>query len=386
MDRFVDASANLAEKIPQYADRFQEMTRDTESMATQLEERMRFLEDGYDHLDQVATNIPEYFREMATAHKNTILDAAGIMAVDEKENMAQQSQQLDLLKRELQSISHERVIVDVFTRSTISRAKRHSKNAIEGEPSFISEDRKSKQKFAGQRGLAGTHSFQKSQNYEGVNTNLLKTNMPERAQTMQLGGMGGMGGISGGVSVRGGLERMSRSELSAPISLPHYGESWGGNSGMGRGMGLDSGMLQDQQMQIDEEGEDGSLAVSSSSRRSTHSHSSHNSSHSRTASRSRQQQVVTVRSTRNTSMVPSMRRGTLPPELRSLDTHPSAVVTTEQIVQRKAKKTQGQVGLCLCLCLSLRGYFSILLASYFMGSGALDSSDVLLSYTITSLA
>ena len=52
----------------------------------------------------------------------------------------------------------------------------------------------------------------------------------------------------------------------------------------------------------------------------------------------------------------------------------------------KSEKRKLMFDLKVSLSLSLSVFFSILLASYIIWSAVLDSSDVLLSYSITSLA
>ena len=55
-------------------------------------------------------------------------------------------------------------------------------------------------------------------------------------------------------------------------------------------------------------------------------------------------------------------------------------------VVKTIKQVSPSLCLCLCFSFSLRGYFSILMASCFMWSGVLDSSGVLQSYSIIPLA
>ena len=54
--------------------------------------------------------------------------------------------------------------------------------------------------------------------------------------------------------------------------------------------------------------------------------------------------------------------------------------------EMKSEKRKLMFDLKVSLSLSLSVFFSILLASYIIWSAVLDSSDVLLSYSITSLA
>ena len=64
----------------------------------------------------------------------------------------------------------------------------------------------------------------------------------------------------------------------------------------------------------------------------------------------------------------------------------TAEAESEHVSADEFKGELLQVCLCLCLCLCLTLKFSILLASYFMWSGASDSLGDLLSYSVISLA
>jgi ERCC4-related helicase len=141
---------SLSANIPHYAERFAEMASDTEEMAKELEDRMKHLEDGYDYLSKVSSQVPEAIREMSSNYKTGVLDGAEVNLFREEEKKALESEddKLDHLKRELQSISQERVIVDVFTRSTISRVKSHfTKIGVDNEPVFIGNDRAEKSRI-----------------------------------------------------------------------------------------------------------------------------------------------------------------------------------------------------------------------------------------------
>ena len=114
----------------------------------------------------------------------------------------------------------------------------------------------------------------------------------------------------------------THTELSAPISLPDFGETWGGISGNGGTYGSSGiGSYGDSRVEVldDSESDSGPRSVQSGPNGSSRL------TRSRSGSTQNSRQVVAVRSTRGTTMVPSMRRGSLPPELRSLETHPSAV-------------------------------------------------------------
>ena len=217
---FVAQCDNLAGTLPHFGDRFTEMTRDAEDMAKQLEERMRFIEDGYEHLGAVAGQIPEAFREVASMHRKSMVDAAGILDIEDKENESAINKQISYLKRELQSIAQERVVVDVFTRGTISRAKRHhGKQASgDGEAAVLEHDRSRASKIAGKRGtesgLAGTSAVRAST--QGTDApSLLQTRAPKAGDQLAQQ----MVPESGGANV---YNHMTRSELMSTIHMPDF--------------------------------------------------------------------------------------------------------------------------------------------------------------------
>ena len=237
---FLAQCDNITANLPHFSDRFTEMTRDTQDMAQQLEERMRFLEDGYEHLGAVAGQIPKAFQELASGHRKSIMEAAHVLEIEDKENDKIIGQQLNYLKRELQSIAQERVVIDVFTRGTISRAKRHFtankglKENLDGEPAFLDHDRervgKISNKKGGDIGLAATSAVRASTD-GGEGPSLL-------ASRRAVDSTAGIDHIQHGQDgqynhgVRGGnvFSRMTRSELMSSITLPAFGQSWTGGA------------------------------------------------------------------------------------------------------------------------------------------------------------
>ena len=81
------------------------------------------LDRGPDHLDSRNPQLPESLWEDAAAHKKSLLDVAHLLGPSYEQNYLNHSKELDRLRAELQSIAHERVVVDVLTRQSIKQAK-----------------------------------------------------------------------------------------------------------------------------------------------------------------------------------------------------------------------------------------------------------------------
>ena len=232
--------------LPHFSDRFAEMSRDTQDMAEQLEERMRFLEDGYEHLGAVAGQIPQAFQELASGHRKGIMEAAQVLEIDDKENESVLAQQLNYLKRELHSIAQERVVVDVFTRGTISRAKQHfktnkgSKEAAGGETAVMDHDRARSGAISSKRGgdssgLASTRAVRAAT--EGENApSLLQTRKAEES------GEGQDGQYNHGIRGGNAFTRMTRGELMSSIILPAFGQNWTGGAAASAAVARNFGM------------------------------------------------------------------------------------------------------------------------------------------------
>jgi len=110
--------------LPNVALRVNEMSRATEGMAQELEQRMKHLVDGYEYLDSISAQIPQSLRDTAALHQKTMLDVMGNdAAVEGVDNYQEHTKELDRLRSELQSISHERVVVDILTRQTMKDAR-----------------------------------------------------------------------------------------------------------------------------------------------------------------------------------------------------------------------------------------------------------------------
>lgn len=119
----VQGYGSIVDSLPNVASRVMQMQSATEDMATTLERRMRHLIDGYEYLDSISSQVPESIRETATAHKKSMLDIAHVLGPSYEQNYVAHAKELDRLRAELQSIAHERVVVDVLTRQSIKQAR-----------------------------------------------------------------------------------------------------------------------------------------------------------------------------------------------------------------------------------------------------------------------
>jgi hypothetical protein len=109
-----------------------EMRDATETMAVELQAKMAQLVHGYEYLHELSAQVPASLRHMATSHTASLLDAVNGLGNDaqkvEEEAELEELPVLNRLRSELQSIAHERVVVDVLTRQTIKDAK-HARSA-----------------------------------------------------------------------------------------------------------------------------------------------------------------------------------------------------------------------------------------------------------------
>ena len=95
------------------------------------ERQTRELLEGYDYLKELSSQVPASYEKMANFYREQMVNAASIInpilptaPEDTKENPAPDPEHnLAMLRAELQSISHERVIVDVLTRHTMLKSK-----------------------------------------------------------------------------------------------------------------------------------------------------------------------------------------------------------------------------------------------------------------------
>merc|ERR1711871_806745 len=87
-----------------------------EQMATRLEEKMRFLVDGFEHLDSVSAQIPESIQALADANKNNILESTNMVAVSKMHGSVKAMDELEKLKEELSSITIERTTKEIQTK------------------------------------------------------------------------------------------------------------------------------------------------------------------------------------------------------------------------------------------------------------------------------
>ena len=121
----VQGYGSIVDSLPNVANRVIQMQSATEDMANTLERRMRHLIDGYEYLDSISSQVPESIRETAVNYKKSMLDVAHVLGPSYEQNYITHTKELDRLRAELQSIAHERVVVDVLTRQSIKQAKRN---------------------------------------------------------------------------------------------------------------------------------------------------------------------------------------------------------------------------------------------------------------------
>jgi hypothetical protein len=92
----------------------------------ELENRTRDLVEGYDYVRELSGRVDTSYQEMANFYREQMINAAQIVSppgqFEDKENSGP-DKGLEYLKMELQSISHERVIVDVLTRQTAATTR-----------------------------------------------------------------------------------------------------------------------------------------------------------------------------------------------------------------------------------------------------------------------
>ena len=297
------STENLSGSLPNYAEKFIAMSKDTEEMAKELEDRMKYLEDGYDYLSKVSTQVPEAIREMSSNYKLQSLDEAnmGVLNEKEKENLTEQGSNLDRLKKELHSISQERVIVEVFTRATISRAKAaaSTKLGVDNEPAFISAQRSQKASY-GKRGHA-----------------LARSGYPDKGLTGELGAKRSLLATEAPESYPNGMDSESGyayGDPNAPIDIPSFRST---HDSHGR-------PLQHTNTAGATDGNDDS-DIGASGKKGKRS--------------------VRVRPTAGNIMVPSMRQGSLPEEIRHLHTVPIMDVQARmtQVMERKEKRGRERV-------------------------------------------
>lgn len=74
---------------------------------------------------------------MAQNHRKMLLESNFLLTEDEVKRLDMQDKQLNKIKGELQSMAHERAILDVYTRQTISEAKRAGVRGVPaGRPNY----------------------------------------------------------------------------------------------------------------------------------------------------------------------------------------------------------------------------------------------------------
>jgi hypothetical protein len=81
--------------------------------------------EGYEYLEGISASLPSALGSIAETHRKTILDAVNV-DLNISSNNQEIDRRLHILRAELQSLSHERVVNEVLSRETISSAKRMS--------------------------------------------------------------------------------------------------------------------------------------------------------------------------------------------------------------------------------------------------------------------
>jgi hypothetical protein len=105
-----------------------------------LENRTRDLVEGYDYVRELSGKVDTSYQEMAAFYREQMVNAAQIVSppgqFEGKENGGPEKS-LEYLKMELQSISHERVIVEVLTRQTAAAARSHAPSSSSSSSSKL---------------------------------------------------------------------------------------------------------------------------------------------------------------------------------------------------------------------------------------------------------
>ncbi len=94
---------------------------------------MRYLLDGYEYMDAVASQIPTGLQELVSRHRESLLLGISDPASRDKENALlaanreKNNSNLNVLRGELQTLTHQRSVLDVFTRNLIADTKNEYK-------------------------------------------------------------------------------------------------------------------------------------------------------------------------------------------------------------------------------------------------------------------
>lgn len=99
--------------VPLLSEKLEFMQTETAIKAEALQQKMRALVEGYEHMDSVSGAVSVGLRRAAEDYKQTVLDVAvngGVNCV------GLDTQNLDRLRAELDSMAHERVVMEVLTK------------------------------------------------------------------------------------------------------------------------------------------------------------------------------------------------------------------------------------------------------------------------------
>mmetsp|Transcript_15802 Transcript_15802/g.23763 ORF Transcript_15802/g.23763 Transcript_15802/m.23763 type:complete len:1531 (+) Transcript_15802:72-4664(+) len=100
------------------------MLQATNELAGDLEERMRNLIQGYEHLEAISTQVPVDVLNMASTHRKNLAANAALLSKKDHDELAIQDRQLSQVRNDLTGMAYERAIIDVITRDAVLAAKR----------------------------------------------------------------------------------------------------------------------------------------------------------------------------------------------------------------------------------------------------------------------
>ena len=172
--------------------------------------RTRSLVDGYEYLQGLSTQLPEMFVETANSHRKTLQDAIHSLSDEDQANIAIQEKILQKVRGELQSISHERVIMNVLMRPAITETKRIYAQA-QSVADKVTEKRYQQSGGRGSGGATGANVTENrnlhSSNTSGTTTSTSSSALPQRTNRS----------ATMGVTFNATAEL-----LNTPIHIPQY--------------------------------------------------------------------------------------------------------------------------------------------------------------------
>jgi hypothetical protein len=106
--------------VPILSEKLEFMQTETAIKAEALKEQMKSLIDGFEHLDLVSSSVSHGLQRAAQEYKEKVLDVAINGGVN---TIGLDTGNLDRLRAELDSMAHERVVMDVLTRDMLREHK-----------------------------------------------------------------------------------------------------------------------------------------------------------------------------------------------------------------------------------------------------------------------